>query len=469
MNPDISNTPSLTPPPPQSLNVDGSQIAAQLSSVGASGKALTGAGSSTAVDTIGTASTQDSIGPFVVQLKTALSDFVSTDPSNPVIPVTEALINLVVEAMQSGAIAGSGISTGATHKIQDANDITLGNSSASATQNSSLSTQGNPWLAGTKYTEFLIDFMEMFRTMKEITLLQAKITSLTMGLIYAIAKATQTSIMDKAYQQFIIDIAGAVAAGITIIASVGLAYASVSASSAAAAQHQAAMGELKAPTPPTPLTPQNMTPENMAAAKPIEPTTLKTNYPEGQSNVVTQEQALKNGQINAENQAYNNRQTVNYEEQKVAYTKATTPTTSGGTVGTKPATYNEADIKAYNDMRTANYQTESKVYTERSAQATAAAAANTAKAGVYSNMQMAVGCISPMISQSFQAAGAIPIATQEGLQAILQAAGQIANQQMSTASQAVNNAQEFITNLLQTLDKVREGLRDAVAGALSAR
>ena len=77
--------------------------------------------------------------------------------------------------------------------------------------------------------------------------------------------------------------------------------------------------------------------------------------------------------------------------------------------------------------------------------------------------------LTQMISNTAQAATDLQIAAGEGRKEILQAYRQIAQTQMSKAGDAFKGDSDQIAQLLQTLDKIRDDLKQAVQASLNAR
>lgn len=71
-----------------------------------------------------------------------------------------------------------------------------------------------------------------------------------------------------------------------------------------------------------------------------------------------------------------------------------------------------------------------------------------------------------MVTSAMQAALDVPIAEKEGAKEMLQAIRTLIQRQMEKAGEAFKNHEESIRDLLQTLDKIRDGLQQAVANAL---
>lgn len=71
-----------------------------------------------------------------------------------------------------------------------------------------------------------------------------------------------------------------------------------------------------------------------------------------------------------------------------------------------------------------------------------------------------------MVTSAMQAALDVPIAEKEGAKEMLQAIRTLIQRQMEKAGEAFKNHEEAIRELLQTLDKIRDGLQQAIANAL---
>lgn len=224
--------------------------------IGADGKPL---GESTGNATVTGYSTQDEISSYLDSLtpsqfldvtKSIMSKYGSTtdamqtfldtlDPSNPDIPpdVMMYLIQIDVAMLSSGNIQMVSISNLSASQLDELGITEEGYTAAAASANEERAAaetgqasgvpQPSSWFSGNVYTQFLIAFMEMAKTMMQSKSAQTTIEVAAMNIITEMAEHQADLIMETAKLNQIQHIATAVMAGVSIAITVGAAAAAM--------------------------------------------------------------------------------------------------------------------------------------------------------------------------------------------------------------------------------------------------
>lgn len=161
----------------------------------------------------------------------------SLDPSHPALPILQELVEISHQALKSGDLGGvkvnapqeqvkrtstddkiDGHSSDISDAIDTGEEVLRNAGTGGATYTTTVG--GNPWLAGNVYVAFLVNFMEMMKTLKESKIVQGDIEIATMGMIVELAKSAADAIMEAAKSRQMVHIVSAVMAGVSLVASV---------------------------------------------------------------------------------------------------------------------------------------------------------------------------------------------------------------------------------------------------------
>ena len=116
----------------------------------------------------------------------------SLDPANPQVPVIKNLLSLLEAALAKGQIGGTNIAGSVATEVK-----------------------GNPWMSGSVYVSFLLEFMEMMRVLKANKVVEGQVEVASLQMIVQIAKDTAAIHMRLAEIEQINHITAAVCAGIS--------------------------------------------------------------------------------------------------------------------------------------------------------------------------------------------------------------------------------------------------------------